>query len=121
MKEKTFLDACIDGDLELVRTGLKTNNPTLQRLLSLRFACEWGHLDIIRLIMEDERVDPSAHNNWALVHSMESDKQESIDVLLEDDRVVAGCIKYNQSNAAFKTITDEDQKRIFEEKPHMLV
>ena len=27
MKEKIFIDACIDGDLELARLGLKTNNP----------------------------------------------------------------------------------------------
>ena len=79
-------------------------------------ACEWNNFDIIKLIMEDERVDPSAYKNYVFRCAYKESKWMSIRTLMEDDRVVAGCIKYNQGY-----INEEDQRRIFEEKPHLLV
>ena len=116
MKEKTFIDACIDGDLKTFKLGLRSHNPANDKLLSLRMACEWGNIDVIKLLMIDERVDPSAHRNIALVHAAESDKPRAMLTLMQDDRVVAGCIKYDQP-----FVNEEDQQRIFEEKPHLLV
>lgn len=116
MKEQTFINACIDGDIPLVRRGLKRHNPNNQKLLSLRMACEWGHRKVIKLLLEDHRIDPAGFGNIALIHAKQSKQFGMMRILLKDDRVVAGCIKNDQ-----RMITEEDQRRIFEEKPHLLV
>lgn len=53
----------------------------------LSFSSENGYLEIVKLLLEDEQVDPSDDNNYALKLACESGHLEIVRLLLEDKRV----------------------------------
>jgi hypothetical protein len=54
---------------------------------ALTHAVVGGHLEIVRLLLSDDRIDPSANNNDALYRSCFDDRIDIVKALLEDDRV----------------------------------
>lgn len=53
----------------------------------IEFACGLGHIDIVRLLLKDLRVDPGAHNNSAICHAVFSNHPDVVRLLLADPRV----------------------------------
>ena len=46
-----------------------------------------GHLEIIKLLMQDERVDPSSDDNWAITYASQNGHLEIVKILMQDKRV----------------------------------
>lgn len=53
----------------------------------LIFASIFGDIDMVRLLLADERVDPSADNNAALRLAARNGHLEAVKLLLADERV----------------------------------
>jgi hypothetical protein len=53
----------------------------------LRWAARKGHLAVIERLLQDERVDPSADNNYAVRLAAENGQLAIVDRLLQDQRV----------------------------------
>lgn len=65
--ERQFLDACKTGDVEIVVTLLPLLDPSFGNNLALRWASYEGQIDIVRLLLDDSRVDPldsPSENNY---------------------------------------------------------
>jgi hypothetical protein len=60
----------------------------------LRFACRNGHVEVVKLLLADSRVDPSADNQLAIQWACEFQHVEVVKLLLADSRVDPSA--YNQ-------------------------
>ena len=61
---------------------------TLRELKLPTRRAENGHLDVVELLLNDPRVDPSAQNNKALRRAKKNNYQEVVELLLKDPRVL---------------------------------
>ena len=66
-----------------LRFARKTFYPTK----SLCYASMNGHLEVVRVLLKDSRVDPSADNNQAIQFASENGHLEVVRELLKDSRV----------------------------------
>lgn len=58
MTNEEFRDHCRDGDVEMIKLGLQDPNvnPSYSRNYAIRWAAEYGHKEVIALLLQDERV-----------------------------------------------------------------
>ena len=63
------------------------HDPSMGASQSVRIAAKRGYIDTLKLLLKDDRVDPTAENNYALKKSAEQDQAESIKLLIQDRRV----------------------------------
>ena len=56
-------------------------------MCAIEFASENQHLNIVQLLLNDERVDPSSHNNQAIRSASKNGHHEVVQLLLTDSRV----------------------------------
>ena len=61
-----FLDACINGKIDIVKQLLPQVDSSAQDNYAIRWAAENGYKDIVELLLRDSRVDPSANDNEAI-------------------------------------------------------
>ena len=61
-------------------------DPSDDHNLAIRNAAENGHLEIVRLLLADERVDPSDNHNFAIQWAAENGHLEVVKLLLTDMR-----------------------------------
>lgn len=47
-----------------------------------------GHLDVVKELMKDDNVDPSADDNFSIKNAYENGYFDVVDELLKDDRVL---------------------------------
>src|SRR6185503_9095679 len=99
-----FNKACENGDIEQVEYLLRFVDPSINNW-PIRIASQKGHIDIVRLLLEDTRVDPSEFDNQALYNACSYHHLKVVKLLLTDPRVdpstqnnlalscAAGCIK----------------------------
>ena len=50
-------------------------------------ACKYNHIDIVKLLLQDTRVDPSDRDNYAIRRTSEKGHVEVVKLLLQDPRV----------------------------------
>ena len=50
-------------------------------------ACSKGHTDIVQLLLQDPRVDPTANDNYAFRCARANERNEVVQLLLSDSRV----------------------------------
>jgi hypothetical protein len=63
----------------------------------VRWAARNGHLAIVERLLQDDRVDPSAEDNYAVRMAAENGHLAVVDRLLEDDRVdVAAALQHSR-------------------------
>jgi len=76
---------------DLKEVTIRLNHPDVNVARSdnhaLGLAAQYGHIDILKLLLKDKRVDPSGDNNWAIRFASENGKYESVKLLLKDKRV----------------------------------
>lgn len=77
--------ACREGRLEFVKSF--TGDPSLDNNLAIRRASEYGHLEIVKFLLENEKVDPSDGNNYALQMACRNGHTKVVELLLKDGRV----------------------------------
>jgi len=63
-------------------------DPGARQSYALRFACYFGYIKTVRLLLADSRVDPSAYGNDAIIYACETGHTNIVRLLLENDRVV---------------------------------
>jgi ankyrin repeat protein len=115
MKRLEVVDACKDGNVNLVRKLLKTanidvnkgdvtRNPLKNGWTPFKIACQKGHIEIVKLLMQDKRVDINneSGNGWTpLQEACFGGHVEIVKLLLEDKRIVINNEKAdNALNAA---------------------
>jgi ankyrin repeat protein len=61
-------------------------DPSVENQLSIRWACQKGHLDIVKLLLADKRVDPSAADNSSIRWACCTGPVEVVKLLLADKR-----------------------------------
>ena len=66
-----------------LRLARRTFYPTK----TLRYASENGHSEVVRELLKDSRVDPSADNNYAIQRASKNGHLEVVRELLKDSRV----------------------------------
>ena len=59
-----FLHACKHGCTEIARLLLPHVDPAADDSLGLQYACEWGHLAIVRLLLDSGKVNVEARNGY---------------------------------------------------------
>lgn len=83
-----FYDACILGNIDKAQELLKAGvNPAELRNIAIRIACCNGHVDIVKLLLQDERVDPADDSNFAIRYASCFDHVDVVELLLQDSRV----------------------------------
>jgi ankyrin repeat protein len=72
-------------DLDFVKKFLEQVKPDLNE--ALEEAAYVGFTDAVKLLLSDDRVDPSASDNAALIYASQNGHLENVQILLADDRV----------------------------------
>lgn len=65
-------------------------------------------MEVIKILLNDERVDPSAQDNEAIREACEIGYVQVVQLLLKDERVDADSIKENKF--VFAVLLDEDNR-----------
>lgn len=96
---RLFRRACREGSNDIIRFLLRKMSPSGELLVdpnsttnewdttSLAEAASAGHLDTVKLLLSDSRVDPSINNNVAFRNAVISKRSEIVRLLLSDPRV----------------------------------
>ena len=72
----------------LVEKGLEEGgNPAAGENRLIIWASENGHIDLVKKLLKDERVDPSGRQNEAITEASRNGHIEIVKLLLDDDRV----------------------------------
>lgn len=53
----------------------------------LSLACSLGHLEIVKLLLQDKRIDPSENDNWSIDTARYLKQRDIVKLLLHDPRV----------------------------------
>uniref|UniRef100_A0A6C0JS57 Uncharacterized protein n=1 Tax=viral metagenome TaxID=1070528 RepID=A0A6C0JS57_9ZZZZ len=82
-----FLNACITGDYETVKSLITQINPSAEDNAAIGYASHDGHLEIVKLLLADPRVNPATNNNWPIRCASHNGHLEVVRLLLDDSRV----------------------------------
>ena len=63
------------------------DHPTKYNHGSIRWSARFGNVDLVKMFLKDERVDPSADDNYAIIKSAENGHLDVVEFLLKDERV----------------------------------
>lgn len=96
-----------NNDLEITFGGVKTFLYCTKGTV----AAVNGHLETVKLLLSDHRVDPSDNNNLALSASVINNYNEITKVLLHDPRVTDGCLVGNEFPIPRRMIKERNDKR----------
>ena len=84
-----LIKSCYYGLLYGVKQALENNiDPSICNNMAIQRASEYGHVEIVELLLNDERVDPSDWNNFAIKWVSGKNRKEIIKLLLKDPRVL---------------------------------
>ena len=86
-KLELFQRACEIGKTDIVKSLLPHIDPSAHNNYAIRLASRFGHLEIVKILLQDSRVDPSAFNNYAIQWASENGHLEVVKFLLQDSRV----------------------------------
>src|SRR3972149_2705194 len=73
-------------------------------------ACKHDHIEVVKLLLQDTRVDPSDQNNAAILLASGSGHIEVVKLLLQDTRVDPS----DQNNLAFRWASQKGYVKIVE-------
>jgi len=85
--QSAFNIACDYGNIEIVKLLLKDERVDPSDLTGFMWALESNHFDIMKLLLKDKRVNPSINNNEAIKYANNIQNYKALKILLDDDRV----------------------------------
>ena len=86
--EEKFNDFIQDNNVEAVKTLIKFNKIDSSKSEFLIHAACFGRCEIIKILLENPKIDPSYSNNYAIVAAnAEEDYTDAVKLLWEDKRV----------------------------------
>ena len=62
-------------------------DPSSEGNLAVQQAAQWGHANVVRLLLADTRVDPTAQDCYALRSAARCGREDVVRLLLDDGRV----------------------------------
>ncbi len=80
-----FAEAAARGNIKRVSSLL--NNPDINPYDAIGKAVENGHIEIVRLLLTDSRIDPSTNNCMTIQKAAKSGHIEIVKLLLADPRI----------------------------------
>lgn len=83
--------------------------------LALQFATEEGNIEIVKLLLQDPRVDPADEKNLAIIYASQNGYFEIVQLLLQDPRVDPsdiGNVDFNYKNAAITEAFNNNHMKI---------
>ncbi len=94
-----FIVACREGNISYVKKCINENfDPSCNGSAAIVHACASGHIDIVKLLMEDNRIDINAYDGRACLLAIENDNILKMlmsdtrfimtDILAEDENVI---------------------------------
>lgn len=72
---------------EAIDHGEDLDHPYSITNMPIRMASKYGHLEIVRLLLDDKRVDPTDRDNDAIWSAYENGHVDVVKLLLKDERV----------------------------------
>lgn len=78
------------GRLKVVERLLK-NDKIININGAFQSACAYGHLEIVKLLLRDKRLDPCQYKNWALQYSFQSKLFTIVAEIVADRRIDTMC------------------------------
>lgn len=86
--ESEALDsACFEGHVEVVKLLLQDRRADPANGSCLDMACDRGHIETVRLLLKDGQADPSADNYEAVLSAYKKGHYEVMSLLIADPRV----------------------------------
>jgi ankyrin repeat protein len=78
---------CQKGYIDLVKYFMDKVDPSIYNDSPIRYASLYGHFDIVRLLMNDKRVNPAALINESIIEASACGYVDIVKILLTDSRV----------------------------------
>jgi ankyrin repeat protein len=75
------------GDLEIFHLLYKKFDLQLSSIF--RLSCQYGHLEFVKILLQDKRINPAVDENEYLRLACENGQYETVKLLLEDKRINA--------------------------------
>ena len=85
-KQRMFREALRSKNMETITKMIQTD-PTFDSQYMLRYACVEGEFDILDLLLQDPRVNPSINDNTPIKYASERGFTNIVERLLRDPRV----------------------------------
>lgn len=106
------------GSLYMVKKAIDRGiNPSMDDNRAIRMACKFGHYDIVKFLLKDERVNPSDDLGSGFSWACRNGHIEIVKLLLTDDRIYNNIyLKDNAINWAFMTNQIDIIKLILKDK-----
>ena len=82
-----FRRACEKGDLGEVKTLLEKGDPADNNNEAIRSAAYLGHTDMVKMLLQDNRVNPADQNNYAIRWAANYGHTDTVKILVQDNRV----------------------------------
>ena len=119
-----LLIACVKNEPNDLIEALKdpAADPTTKDHVLIKEAVISNNLEIVRILLDDGRIDPSIHDNFCLANGPHYDnpltdnQQEIKNLLITDHRVIAKSIKLKQ-----QWHNDDDIQMIKSNYPELLI
>ena len=86
MKIETIENHIEANDIEFIKNLIKNEEPDFSNNFLIRAASKLNKFDIVELLLKDERVNPSAENNEALLNSVINKNTEIFELLIKDEK-----------------------------------
>lgn len=86
IRQDNFLTAIAFQATDVVKEMLKYHHPAKDDDIAIRMSASRGYTEIVKLLLKDERVDPTACDNYALRWAALEGHIEVVKVLLADGR-----------------------------------
>jgi hypothetical protein len=86
----------------LSETGETLRNacdPTLDDHANLKWACASGHVDLLKLLLQDKRVHPEKYAKELIDCAVDAEETEILDILLRDPRINEQAGEVNENTA----------------------
>ena len=103
-----LISCCHSGEIEFVEELLKFNVPFVDQEYAFIGAAARGNLNLVKLLLSDERFDPSSMENEPMKSAFCFEHTEIVDLLWNDKRV-KNSLKVNGIEI-YKQLTKKDNK-----------
>ena len=91
------IDAVQNNDLFTFKSFFNNEkfNPSFLKDWAIRYSAEVGNIDIVKLLIKDERVNINSCNNTPIINALKSGHTEIVHLLWNDKRVKSSLKKDN--------------------------
>ena len=109
--KKIFISNNLDDIKELLDTGW---DPSTDNNFAIRYSCDLGYIEVVKLLLQDKRVNPSDWDNWALKWSYTNGHMEILKILLQDSRIDLKNIDRDMYSEIFKINRELKLKKLLQ-------